>query len=70
MTSEAKVYSKVSKAVFRKMGLGTINGGGVRVIAGMIPAQWWSPYPSPEPVFVTARIIAQRAASPESEGRK
>ena len=57
-------YKTPPKRVFRSLGLGIEHNGIVRVIAGFRQAKWWDSFPSPEPLFVQARIIRRKAVRP------
>ncbi len=56
MAEEVMRYRTPPKRAFRKLGLGQLTDGRIKVIAGF-RFRWWSPFERLEPLFVNARVI-------------
>lgn len=52
-------YRTPPKKVFRQLGLGQIEDGYIKVIAGF-RVKWRDPCNIPEPIFVRARVIGTK----------
>lgn len=57
-TAKRKIqkYPNPPKKAFRSLGLGVIDNGTVKVVAGFRFC-WWDPFAKIEPIFVQARIL-------------
>ena len=55
-------YGIPPKSAFRKMGLGELVNGRIKVVAGF-RFPWWRPDPVPIPLVVYARVLKLKVAS-------